>query len=285
MRQQKPAWLTKRIGVKETIEDTVRSVQNSSLHTVCEEACCPNLVECYAQKTATFLLLGKSCTRSCAFCEIAHEAHPLPLDPNEPKRVCEAICSLKLQYVVLTMVTRDDLPDGGASHVAETVQAIRQADSSIQVEVLVSDFDGKEKAIQTILESGIAVFNHNIETVERLTPRVRHKATYRRSLQVLKQAHQMKPNLKIKSGLMVGLGEQEEEVYQAFHDLLQSHVELVTIGQYLRPSSKKMAVYEYVTPQQFQKYKEYGESIGIKEVLAGPFVRSSYHARTLFSCV
>ena len=243
------------------------------------------MVECYAQKTATFLLLGKSCTRSCAFCEIAHEAHPLPLDPNEPKRVCEAICSLKLQYVVLTMVTRDDLPDGGASHVAETVQAIRQADSSIQVEVLVSDFDGKEKAIQTILESGIAVFNHNIETVERLTPRVRHKATYRRSLQVLKQAHQMKPNLKIKSGLMVGLGEQEEEVYQAFHDLLQSHVELVTIGQYLRPSSKKMAVYEYVTPQQFQKYKEYGESIGIKEVLAGPFVRSSYHARTLFSCV
>lgn len=277
MGRDKPIWLKKRASCC-TLKNTDVQITEKCLHTVCQEAKCPNLVECYAQKTATFLLLGKSCTRACPFCDIGHSILPPPPDPEEPLRVAEAVGMLGLRHVVLTMVTRDDLPDGGAEHVAATVGLIHKHYPNTTIEALVSDFDGNKEALKCVIRSGISVFNHNLETVERLTPSVRHRATYRRSLEVLHTVYDLEPALIIKSGLMVGLGETQNEVHAALRDLYLSHVSIVTIGQYLQPSSKKLQVKAYIDPSLFQEYKSYGESIGLQSVFSGPFVRSSYHA-------
>lgn len=276
----KPAWLTKRF-LGRAVQETENQLKKGCLHTVCQEAKCPNLCECFARKTATFLLLGKSCTRACPFCEIDHSCAPNSPMPEEPHRIVESVRELGLRHVVLTMVTRDDLSDGGASHLAATAWLLKHEFPDVTVEVLTSDFEGKRCAIKVVVHSGIDVFNHNIETVERLTPKVRHKATYRRSLEVLQLAHEMNPSLKTKSGLMVGLGEKRAEVEQSLRDLVQANVSLVTIGQYLQPSNKKLPVVEYVHPDQFYAYQQFGESIGLERVLSGPFVRSSYHADAL----
>ena len=277
-RRPLPPWLHRRLGCGNELKQTGDMVQANALHTVCEEARCPNLLECYSKKVATFLLLGKTCTRACAFCGIDFEREPKPADPEEPERVVEAIQSLALRHAVLTMVTRDDLSDGGASHMARTVERIRYSLPSVTIEVLTSDFEGKEASIRCVIESGPHIWNHNVETVPRLTPSVRHKATYKRSLEVLSYVNRQKPSLVTKSGLMVGLGESEEEVLQVLIDLHSIGVSIVTIGQYLRPSSGKLSVKEYIAPEQFERYRKQGMEIGLKHVLAGPFVRSSYLA-------
>ena len=274
-----PKHLKRRLSLKTAFQDTVSCLQDKELNTVCQEAHCPNMTECYAQGTATFLLLGKECTRSCAFCSIGfHKAPPLP-DEEEQIRLVDTVNALGLHYVVLTMVTRDDLLDGGSSYVAQTIRLLFQAIPHIQIEVLTSDFEGKEESLRTILSAQPTIFNHNVETVERLTPKVRHKATYDRSLEVLLKAKQLAPSIPTKSGLMVGLGEKDDEVHRTLLDLHRSHVSIVTIGQYLQPSKRNCPVCEFISPEKFQSYQEFGLSIGIPHIFSGPFVRSSYHAR------
>ena len=273
-----PSWLHRRLGCGHELKKTGEMVQKNALHTVCEEACCPNLLECYSRKVATFLLLGKTCTRACAFCGIDFSKKPQAVDKEEPERVVEAIRSLSLRHAVLTMVTRDDLPDGGASHIAQTVELIRHSLPGVTIEVLISDFEGREESMRCVLESGPHIWNHNVETVPRLTPFVRHKATYERSLAVLSYAKKNMPNLVTKSGLMVGLGESEEEVGEVLIDLHSIGVSMVTVGQYLQPFSRNLPVKEYISPEQFERYRKRGMELGLQHVLAGPFVRSSYHA-------
>lgn len=274
-----PSWLHREIHKGFSLKETVQEIKGSRLHTVCEEAKCPNILECYSKKTATFLLLGGACTRACGFCDIAHSTNLPPPDREEPARVALSAKSLGLSHVVLTMVARDDLSDGGALHVANTIAAIRKEIPEATCEVLVSDFLGNIDSLNIVLEAKPEIWNHNIETVERLSSRVRHTATYERSLFVLSYVQKnIHKRGRVKSGLMVGLGETEEELFQALRDLRKSGVDIVTIGQYLQASQKKLSVKEFVSPLQFEKYKKYGESIGILHVYSGPFVRSSYNA-------
>jgi lipoic acid synthetase len=247
------------------------------LNTVCESALCPNLGECFARRTATFMILGKVCTRNCRFCAV-EGGQPELLDPEEPRRVAEAATRLGLKHVVVTSVTRDDLPDGGAGQFAATIQALREKLPYAIIEVLTPDFQGERKAIASVVEAQPHIFNHNVETVPRLYPRVRPEADYRRSLEVLRTVKELAPSIYTKSGLMVGLGETREEVEQVMADLREINCDILTIGQYLRPSPQHLEVKEFIPPEVFDYYAEAGRKMGFLYVASAPFVRSSYNA-------
>ena len=253
----------------------------NALNTVCEEARCPNLGECFSRGTATFMLLGDRCTRRCSYCSV-ETAKPLPPDPAEPERVAEAAARLGLRYVVLTSVNRDDLADGGASHFAATVAAVRRTLPRAGVEVLTPDFKGDRRALAAVLEAGPTVFNHNIETVPRLFGRVRPQGRYRLSLEVLAAARELRPELPTKSGLMVGLGEQDAEILAVLRDLRAHGVEIVTLGQYMRPTRRHEPVDRYLPPAAFDALAAEARALGFPTVYAGVFVRSSYHALEVF---
>jgi len=277
---RKPKWLkVKALGTNEYI--TVQKlVEHFALHTVCKEAHCPNIGECWGAKTATFLILGDTCTRACRFCAVKHaygSALTSP-DDSEPIRVAEAVKKLGLHHTVITSVTRDDLPDGGAIHYAKTVQAIHEAAPECTIELLISDLAGNRQALKTILDAKIDILNHNLETVPRLYPQVRPQADYQQSLNILHWAKEIAPNIRTKSGIMVGLSETQEEVLALMDDLRTISVDIMTIGQYLRPSPAQLTVHEYITPEQFAYYKKQGEKRGFKYTESTPFTRSSYHA-------
>ena len=274
-RLPKPPWLKRRIPSGATYQEIHRLLQTTHLHTVCQEAACPNIGECWAHGTATFLLLGDVCTRHCRFCNVT-PGRPLAPDPDEPFRVAEAAARLGLQHVVLTSVTRDDLPDGGAGQFALTIQAIRRRWPGATVEVLTPDFNGSLAALALVADARPDVFNHNVETVERLSNHVRAKAEYRRSLAVLAWAKQR--GLRVKSGLMVGLGETCGEVIETMRDLRRAGCDILTIGQYLQPTSHQLEVADHSHPVVFAWYREVGQALGFQTVLADPLVRSSYHA-------
>jgi lipoic acid synthetase len=273
-----PSWLHHPLpkGGERFATETV--LKEFRLNTVCEEAKCPNRKECYTKKTATFLALGKACTRNCSFCEIDFAKTPLLPEEDEPLRIAQSVQRLGLAHAVVTMVARDDLEDQGSSHLASIIQVIRSLNPTTTVEVLTSDFAGRLDCLDRVLDAHPQVFNHNIETVERLSPHVRHKASYRRSLSLLNHARRSSTCQLIKSGLMVGLGETVEEVEQTLRDLLDEGCEVVTIGQYLQPSRKKLRVREFIHPDLFAHWTLFGKNIGLKQVYAGPFVRSSYNA-------
>ncbi len=273
-----PSWLHRRLPEGGNIFKTGSVLDSHRLHTVCEEAKCPNRLECWSQQTATFLALGKECTRNCGFCSIDFSKTPAPLDDEEPQRIAESVKALVLKHVVITMVARDDLEDGGAGHLVKIVRAVRESSPSSTIELLTSDFHGNRNAWEVVIAARPEVFNHNIETVRRLTPRVRHKATYDRTLEFLKFLHGANISKRIKSGLMLGLGEEEAEVQETLHDLHSAGCSIVTIGQYLQPTAQKLLVKAFITPEQFKSYEEYGKKIGIKDLYCGPFVRSSYNA-------
>lgn len=276
-----PSWLHRKLPKGNELWHTGEIIQKNRLHTVCEEAKCPNLLECWSKKTATFLVMGKACTRACGFCNIDFTQTPVALDQQEPERVADSVLQLGLRHVVITMVARDDLADGGAAHIAKVVHEIRKRSPESTIEVLTSDFCGREESLQIVLEAHPEIFNHNLETVRTLTPTVRHKATYERSLKVLSFAHQNRPlNMLIKSGIMVGLGETAQQVEEALQDLRRTGCDIVTMGQYLQPHRHNLRVKAFVTPEQFKAYEEYGYSLGFKHMYCGPFVRSSYHAES-----
>lgn len=275
-----PSWLHRKLPQGSNLWKTGEILNQNRLHTVCEEAKCPNLLECWSKKTATFLVMGKECTRNCGFCDIDFSKTPKPVEMDEPQRVAESVKLLGLKHVVITMVARDDLPDGGAAHIARIVAAIRKEIPDTTIELLTSDFCGSQDSLNIILESEPDIFNHNIETVRELTPRVRHKATYERTLEVLDyiKKHAKNSQLMVKSGIMVGLGEVEIQVKETINDLHQVGCSIITIGQYLQANRHKLLVKSFVTPEQFKAYEEYGYSIGIPYMYCGPFVRSSYNA-------
>jgi lipoic acid synthetase len=262
------------------IKETLR---RHGLHTVCEEAHCPNVHECWGGGTATIMLMGSVCTRGCRFCAVT-SGHPKGyLDPLEPWKVAQVVSEWGLDYIVLTSVARDDLPDGGAEHFAKTIRAIKQKTPRTLVEVLIPDFRGDINALKTVVEAQPEVIGHNIETVERLTPRVRdRRASYRQSLAVLENVKKLDPTRYTKSSIMVGLGETDEEILQTMRDLRAVGVDILTIGQYLRPSPRHLEVVEYVHPQKFAQWKEIGEALGFRYVASGPLVRSSYRAGEFF---
>ncbi|MBS0620731.1 MAG: lipoyl synthase [Verrucomicrobia bacterium] len=273
-----PSWLHRNLPKGGNLFQTGGILSKYRLNTVCEEAKCPNRFECYSNKTATFLALGKECTRNCGFCAIDFSKTPKAPEADEPERIALSCKELGLKHAVITMVARDDLPDGGAGHIAATIHAIRKECPAITVEVLTSDFSGQEEALDKVLAAKPDVFNHNIETVRSLSPRVRHKATYDRTLFVLKKVKDSGLAGFVKSGLMVGLGETPKEVCETIDDLHAAGCEIITIGQYLQADHRKLLVKEFVPPSQFEAYAEYGHSRGIKKMYCGPFVRSSYHA-------
>jgi lipoic acid synthetase len=272
-----PDWLKVKMGKARLTEATSRLIHDARLHTVCQSAKCPNIGECFGAGTATFLLMGNRCTRACGFCAVASGV-PEPLDPDEPRRVAATAAEMGLTYTVLTSVTRDDLPDGGAGHFAATIRAIRAACPGAKVEVLVPDFAGDEACVRTVIQAAPDVLNHNLETVRRLQATVRPRAGYDTSLSVLQSASRLAPGIPTKSGLMVGLGETDDEVAEALRDLVAAGVSIVTIGQYLQPSPRHLPVARFVHPKLFDHYRQVGESLGLKHVISGPFVRSSYHA-------
>ncbi len=261
-----------------TLLKTGQIVKKYGLNTVCEEAKCPNRLECYSKKTATFLALGNACTRACGFCEIDFSKTPMPPQKDEPLRIALSAKELGLKHIVITMVARDDLEDGGACHIASIIRSIRAHIMEATVEVLTSDFVNRRASIDAVLAEKPEIFNHNLETVERLTPKVRHKATYRRSLDVLRYVKTQDKCHFVKSGIMVGLGETAEEVETALFDLYRAGCDMVTIGQYLQPSRRKLTVKSFVAEKQFALYAQIGKRLGIKHVYSGPFVRSSYNA-------
>lgn len=273
-----PTWLHRKLPQGDLLWQTNKILKQDRVPTVCEEAKCPNLLECFSKKTATFLTLGKECTRNCGFCDIDFSKTPKPLDPLEPKKVAQAAKELGLKHVVLTMVARDDLADGGASQLSKIIAEIRKEIPEGTVEVLTSDFEGNYQAIDQVIQSDIKIFNYNLETVRELTPRVRHKATYQRTLDILKYVKKKAPHLLVKSGIMVGLGETKEQVHQALEDLKEAGCDIVTIGQYLQSNRRKLTVKAFITPKEFENYTQYGKQIGLKFVYSGPFVRSSYNA-------
>lgn len=275
-----PSWLHRNLPKGSGLAETAKAIGSKRLHTVCEEARCPNLQECWSKKTATFLILGSECTRSCGFCDIDFSKTPKAPEQDEPQRVAESVKELGLRHVVITMVARDDLEDGGAAHLAEIVRKTREINPQVTIELLTSDFAGNPKAWQTAIESAPEVFNYNIETVRSLTPRVRHKATYERTLEFLKflKTNRLRPGMKTKSGLMVGLGETDAEVQETLKDLKEVDVDIVTIGHYLQPNKNKLRVKDFITPEQFHAWERFGRDIGIPHVFSGPFVRSSYNA-------
>ncbi|MDG2126344.1 MAG: lipoyl synthase [Verrucomicrobiales bacterium] len=280
-RERKPEWIKVRLPSDPVFWSTKGLVSDLKLHTVCEEAQCPNRWECWSAGTATFMIAGDRCTRACGFCAVK-TAKPLALEADEPQRVAEATKRLGLKHVVITAVARDDVADGGAQHFKETVEATREVNPGIVIEILVPDFNAKDDAIEVCMASRPHIFNHNLETVERLTPLVRSRAKYGRSLEVLKRAKAIAVRdgyrVATKSGIMLGLGEREDEVLTAMDDLRAHEVTVLTLGQYLQPSKKHLPVVEYIHPDQFEKLKGAAEEKGFRHVASGPLVRSSYHA-------
>ncbi|MEY5025229.1 MAG: lipoyl synthase [Verrucomicrobiota bacterium] len=274
---KKPEWIRVRLPSNPVFFSTKALVSDLKLHTVCEEAQCPNRWECWSQGTATFMIAGDRCTRACGFCAVT-TAKPFALEADEPQRVAEAVRRMRLKHVVVTAVARDDLKDGGAEHFAQTIRAIRETDSEIVIEVLTPDFHAKEECLEAVLAAGPDIFNHNLETVERLTPMVRSRAKYAVSLKVLGRVKVLAPQVVTKSGMMLGLGEQEGEILQAMDDLRGAGVQNLTLGQYLRPSPQHLPVVEYIRPEVFERYKEVAYGKGFEHVASGPLVRSSYHA-------
>ena len=281
VRLPKPEWLKKRIPAGQAWSKVSSLLKDCQLHTVCQEAQCPNLAECFSRGTATFMILGDRCTRSCSFCAVHHDS-PLPPDEGEPQRVAMGVKALGLRYVVITSVTRDDLPDGGALHFAKTIRSIRDQMPNTRIEVLIPDFQGSEWALMVVIEAKPDVINHNIETVPKLYPEVRPQADYKRSLQLLKRSKEIDQRILTKSGLMLGLGEDHEEVLNVLEDLLESGCQLLTIGQYLRPSSGHHQVIRFVPPEEFTQWGELASGIGFLAAASGPFVRSSFKAAEIF---
>jgi lipoic acid synthetase len=274
---KKPDWIKVRLPSNPVFFSTKALVSDLRLHTVCESAQCPNRWECWSQGTATFMIAGDRCTRACGFCAVT-TAKPFALEHDEPQRVAEAVMRMKLKHVVITAVARDDVPDGGALHFARTIEAIRERDASIVIEVLVPDFNGKDDSLRTVLEAAPHIFNHNLETVERLTPVVRSRAKYKLSLEFLQRAKELRSEVVTKSGIMLGLGETEPEVFQAMDDLRDHGVEVLTMGQYLRPTPQHLPVVEFIRPEVFNLYGDIARNKGFTHVASGPLVRSSYHA-------
>jgi lipoic acid synthetase len=277
MPRRHPDWIKVKAPGDANYLGLKRILREKNLHTVCEEARCPNIGECWSNKTATFLILGDTCTRGCRFCAI-DKGKPLPLDPEEPRNVARVVKELGLGHIVVTSVNRDDLPDGGAAHYAKTVFWIKRLNPGIRIELLIPDFAGNLDALAIVMGSGIDILNHNIETVPRLYGKVRPGHAYRCSLNILQQAKKMRPEVITKSGFMVGVGESENEVLATLADLRASAVDIVTIGQYLQPSARQLKVERYVAPEEFRSFKVAAEQLGFRHVEAGPLVRSSYHA-------
>jgi lipoic acid synthetase len=273
-----PSWLHRKLPGGGNLFKTNAILEKYRLNTVCEEAKCPNRLECYSRKTATFLALGKACTRNCGFCDIDFSKTPLAPEADEPLRIALSVKELRLKHVVITMVARDDLADGGAGHIAAIIRSVREECPEVTIEVLTSDFDGRFESIDLVLTEKPDIFNHNIETVRELTPRVRHRASYDRTLAILKYVRDRKAVAHIKSGIMVGLGETELQVQKTISDLHQAGCEIITIGQYLQADRRKLLVKAFIPPEQFKIYETYGYAIGVKRMYSGPFVRSSYHA-------
>ena len=274
---RKPAWLKVKMPKGRAFTEVSHLIKDNELVTVCQEAMCPNRGECWSHGTATFMLCGEVCTRACGFCA-TRTAKPKPLDPEEPRKVAEAVAHMKLNHTVVTMVTRDDLPDGAAAHIAAAIRAIRKASPSTVIEVLTSDFNGNEDALAAVMDARPHIFNHNLETVERLSPIVRFRAKYRQSLHVLQRAAEMAPGMVVtKSGIMLGLGETREEIARTMDDLREHGVTVLTMGQYLRPSPRHLPVMEYIRPEVFDELRERALSKGFLHVASGPLIRSSHH--------
>ncbi len=278
----KPDWLKIKIGDPSNQNKVLKLIDGLNLHTVCQEARCPNLFECWTDKTATFMLGGDTCTRHCGFCAV-NKGQPMELDPEEPRHVAEAVKHLGLEHAVITSVNRDDLPNGGAEHWAATIREVHKLNPRCKVEVLIPDFQGNETALNIALEARPEVLNHNTETIARLYKRVRPDAIYEQSLQLLERAAAFRdrefPSMFTKSGIMVGLGEEFDEVVELMRDLRGVSCDIMTIGQYLQPYEKRLPVERYVTPEEFAEWKKIGESMGFKHVESSPLTRSSYHAR------
>ena len=279
----KPDWVRVKYPTGESYEKIKTVLRGHNLHTVCEEAHCPNVAECWGGGTATFMLMGDTCTRGCRFCMVRSGNPHGILDVFEPLKVAQTIADLGLRYVVITSVDRDDLPDGGAGHFASTIRAIKQRDPNVIIEVLIPDFQGNMNDIRTVADAGPEVIAHNIETTETLTPKARDpRATYEQSLRVLKSIKDIHPKVYSKSSIMLGLGETEEDLKQTMEDLREVHVDILTLGQYLRPSKGHIPVTDYVTPDKFEYFKKMAEGTGFLYVASGPFVRSSYRAGEFF---
>ncbi|MCH2261664.1 MAG: lipoyl synthase [Candidatus Thioglobus autotrophicus] len=275
---KKPDWIRIRLSSSQKVNQLKKTLREQNLFTVCEEAQCPNLNECFNHGTATFMIMGQICTRRCPFCDVAH-GRPKPLDINEPRHLAQTIAKMSLKYVVITSVDRDDLRDGGAAHFKACIDAIRSTTSEIKIEILTPDFRGRmEKALETFSDCPPDVFNHNLETVPSLYPKVRPGADYEHSLKLLDRFKERHPQVKTKSGLMLGVGEKKQQVINVLKDLRLHQVDMLTLGQYLQPSRHHLAVEEYITPEQFQQYKEIADNLGFSQVASGPMVRSSYHA-------
>ena len=279
-RARLPEWLRSGTTDYRALHDLKAELRSRNLHTVCESARCPNIHECFSRKAATFMILGNICTRRCGFCSVPQGA-PEALDADEPRHVAEMAARMGLRYVVITSVNRDELPDGGSRHFARAVTEVRRSLPAARIEVLTPDFLGDTDAVARVLDAGPDVFNHNMETVARLYHRVRPQAVYQRSLDVLRFAKLYRPDVLTKSGLMVGLGESQSEVRQLLRDLRSHKTDVATIGQYLQPTRRRLPVEEFIRPEVFDTYREYGESIGLRAVFSGPLVRSSYMAEQL----
>jgi lipoic acid synthetase len=281
---QKPSWLKRRLPTGPMYENVRSMINKDRLHTVCQEAKCPNIWECFGQQTATFLILGSRCTRNCRFCSV--DAGPVtPPDPDEPVRVAEVAHQMGLKYVVVTSVTRDDVPDGGAGFFAKTIEEIRKRIPDVCVEVLIPDFQGSAEALQTVLQARPDVLNHNIETVPRLYPLVRPEADYMRSLELLQRVQTFGFSIPTKSGLMLGFGEDRKEIKKTLEDLLRVGCRILTLGQYLQPTKKHLPVKLFISPEEFEHWRDIARKMGFSEVASGPFVRSSYHAKELFQAI
>lgn len=275
-KNRKPEWLRTKIN-RESVAEVANLMKDLSLNTVCKEANCPNLGECYKKRTATFMILGSQCSRNCKFCNVKNGI-PERVDEREPQRVSEAVAKLGLKYVVVTSVTRDDLPDEGAGHFAATIRTVKEQNPGVRVEVLIPDMHAKPENLDIVLQAGPDVLNHNMETIARLYPTVRPEADYQRSLQVLRYSKENYPHISTKTGIMVGLGEKEDEVLQLMDDVLAVHCDIMTIGQYLRPSKDHLPIVEYVKPEQFERYRRLGVEKGFRYIASSPLVRSSYRA-------
>ena len=283
-RQRLAPWLKKRLPLGDTVDRVRDLMQGKQLHTVCESARCPNLGECWSRKAATFMIMGDICTRTCRFCTVP-KGKPLALDPEEPASVAEAAATLGLNHVVVTSVDRDDLPDQGAGHFADTIRQIRRRMPTAVIEVLTPDFRGDEDLIDVVTDAEPSIFNHNLETVPRLYPRVRPGAGYERSLRLLQRVKERRPGMLTKSGLMLGLGEESGELDQVLQDLRAHGVDILTLGQYLRPSLAQLPVERFVPPEEFDGWTVRGKELGFLSVASGPFVRSSYNAAEVYAAV
>jgi len=278
----RPSWLKVRIPSGENFFEVRRILRSHKLNTICEDAMCPNISECWGKhRTATFMILGAICTRACAFCAVT-SGRPTEYDLAEPARVAAAIAELKLKHAVITSVDRDDLKDGGAMIFAETVREIRKLDEDVKIELLTPDFQGSLESVKTIIDAGPDIFSHNIETIRRLYPAIRFKSDYTTSFGLLKAAKEMNREIFIKTGIMIGLGEEKEEIVDVMHHAVEAGVDILTIGQYLRPSAKHAEIKKYYHPDEFAELREVGRQLGIRWVFSGPLVRSSYHAEDVF---